>query len=91
VVGWIADIQSNEWDAKRHRQDNLLRTDPSVLRTCNANPNIDNIGLVDNNSQYYSFVKIHLVRSLGQRAIASVPLGPSDQAMRWRILHDDNA
>ena len=32
----------------------------------------DNIGFIDNNGQYYSFVKTILMRSLNARAIAAV-------------------
>ena len=39
---------------------------------------LDNIGFIDNNSQYYSFVKITSVRSLNARAIAAIPINNSD-------------
>jgi hypothetical protein len=75
LIGWIADTQSNGRHRRRHRQDNLFadRSGASLQAPDGeGDQKLDYIYKIDNNSQYYSFVKTTLVRSLNARAIAGI-------------------
>jgi hypothetical protein len=86
LIGWIADTQSNGTRARRHRHDKLFwairqgspRT--AIPRPGQHSAPDRNIGKIDNNGQYYSFVKTILKRSLVPSNRGG-PEGPSQKAM----------